>query len=284
MVREYYRLTKPGIVYGNVLTTLAAYLFASRWHIGFENFIATILGIALVIASACVFNNYFDRDIDKKMARTRSRALASGVVDTSYALMFGVVLGAIGSVLLFFFVNVLTGIVALIGFVVYVFVYTFSKRVTEWATEIGSIAGAAPIVVGYTAVTGRFDLVAFILFLILVFWQMPHFYSIAMFRSNEYALANIPVLPLKKGPHETKIRTLIYLIAFSLAVFTLTFFGYAGYTYALVMGVVTLVWFWRSIEGFSAGDDEAWAKKLFFFSLIVLVTFCITLALTPLLP
>jgi protoheme IX farnesyltransferase len=284
MIKEYYRLTKPGIVYGNVLTTLAAYLFTSRWHIGFENFVATILGIALVIASACVFNNYFDRDIDKKMTRTKSRALVSGVIDVTYALLFGAVLGVVGFMLLFFFVNVLTGFVALVGFLVYIFAYTFSKRVTEWATEIGSIAGATPIVVGYTAVTGRFDLVALIFFLILVFWQMPHFYSIAMFRSGEYAAANIPVLPLKKGVHETKVRTLLYLSAFALAVFALTFFGYTGYTYALVMGVVTLVWFWRCIDGFSVQDDETWARKLFFFSLIVLLVFCAALALSPFLP
>jgi heme o synthase len=283
MFKEYYRLTKPGIVYGNLLTTLAAYLYASRWHINGWTFLATLVGIALVIASACVFNNYLDRDIDAKMERTKERALASGSISNMSALVFGVILGAIGFVLLLF-VNVLTSVIALIGFLVYVFAYTFLKRTTHWATEIGSIAGATPIVVGYTAVAGRFNLPAIILFLILVFWQMPHFYAIAARRSEEYAAAGIPVLPLEKGMRETKLRMLFYIVLFGLMIAALTFFGYAGYVFLVVMEVVALVWFWRCSEWYDAQDPAIWAFRSFVVSLVVLLLFSVLLALVPFLP
>jgi protoheme IX farnesyltransferase len=96
MIKTYYRLTKPGIVYGNVFTTLAAYLFASRWHVVPLLFFATLIGLGLVIASACVFNNYLDRDIDRKMARTKDRTLVTGGVSPHNALAYGTLLGLIG--------------------------------------------------------------------------------------------------------------------------------------------------------------------------------------------
>ena len=167
MLKKYYRLAKPGIVYGNLLTTLAAYLYASRWQVSAAHFLATVFGLGLVIASACVFNNYLDRDIDKRWsARKTARSLIGAISNTS-ALVFGTVLGVVGFALLLAFVNILTALVALVGFLVYVFVYSLLKRTTHWATEIGSIAGAVPIVVGYTAVAGRLDAAALIFFLIL---------------------------------------------------------------------------------------------------------------------
>jgi protoheme IX farnesyltransferase len=281
MLKEYYRLAKPGIVYGNLLTTVAAYLYASRWGLvsmgGWESFLATIFGLGLIIASACVFNNYLDSDIDRKMERTKDRALVSGAIPQRNALLYGTTLGVLGFVLLLLFVNAVATTFALFGFIVYVVAYTSAKRLTPWATEIGSIAGAVPIVVGYTAVTNQFDLTALILFLILVIWQMPHFYSIAMFRADEYAAAGIPILPLKKGTRTTKIRMLGYIVVFGIVVSALTFFGYAGYLYLIVVELAVLVWLWQSMKGFS--DDEGWARKLFFTSLVVLLIFCVMLSL-----
>jgi protoheme IX farnesyltransferase len=284
MFKNYYELTKPGIVYGNVLTALAAYFYASHWQIHWLNFLATIAGIAFVIASACVFNNYLDRDIDAKMERTKDRALASGAMSNEMAVLFGCILCLFGFVLLICFVNILTSTVALIGFLVYVFAYTFLNRTTLWATEIGSIAGATPIVVGYTAVTDKLDLTALILFLILVFWQMPHFYAIAVRRSGEYAAADIPVLPLQKGMQETKRRMLLYVFLFALAVAALTFFGYAGFVYLTVMEIAALIWFWRCGEWYDAQDQATWAFRSFIVSLVALVVFCIMLSLAPFLP
>lgn len=288
MLKEYYRLAKPGIVYGNLLTTVAAYLFASRWQLVtwemWMNFLATIVGLGLVIASACVFNNFLDRDIDKKMNRTKERSLASGSIPNENALLFGALLGLVGFTLLLAFVNLLASFIALVGFVAYVFAYTFLKRTTEWATEIGSISGAVPIVVGYTAFTGRFDWIALILFLILVFWQMPHFYAIAVRRRDEYAAAGIPVLPLGAGVEATKKRMLVYIFLFGLAVFVLMYFGHAGYWYLVITEIATLVWFWRCAETYGASDETVWAFRSFVVSLCVLVVFSVMLSVAAVLP
>ena len=282
MLKEYYRLAKPGIVYGNLLTTVAAYLYACRWDIAPTVFLAMIFGLGLVIGSACVFNNFLDRDIDLKMKRTKSRAIATGVISTERGLVYGTLLGLAGFALLLLFVSVLSSFIALVGFVVYVFAYTLLKRTTPWATEVGSISGAVPIVVGYTAVTNQFDATALMLFVILMLWQMPHFYAIAMSHADEYAAAGIPVLPLKKGTRETKRRMLLFIVLFAIAVFALTLFGYAGYSYLVVVEVAALVWFWRGTRGIV--EDESWPRKLFFMSLIVLVVFSVMLSLAQLLP
>ena len=292
MIKKYYQLTKPGIVYGNLVTTIAAFLFATRWHIhadhlsiAFSIFFATVIGISLVIASACVFNNFLDRDMDAKMKRTEHRALVTGEISVRNALIYGAVLLLVGLVTLTFLVNHLTAVVALFGFISYVIVYGIAKRVSHWGTVVGSISGAVPIVVGYTAVVARIDTEALILFLIMVFWQMPHFYAIAMYRLEEYKAAGIPVLPAQKGMHTTKIHIIAYMFAFILAEIMLWSFGYAGRTYLISILVFGGLWLYKSFQGFRSGIDEAkWAKKTFLFSLIVLVGFCVTIAVAPLLP
>ncbi|MDR3570770.1 MAG: heme o synthase [Candidatus Pacebacteria bacterium] len=286
MIKAYYRLSKPGIVYGNLLTTIAAFLYASRWGLvswdAWIVFLATVFGLGLVIASACVFNNFIDRDIDRKMKRTKNRALATGELSNENALLFATIIGLIGLTLLIAFVNLLSAFIAFVGFAVYVFAYTLLKRTTAWATEIGSISGAVPILVGYTAVTNRFDLVALMLFAIMIFWQMPHFFAIALFRFDDYAAANIPTLPLKKGARVTNIRALIYIVLFAIGVLALTVLGYAGYWYLVVVEIAAVVWFWRGTQGFAAVHTEAWARKFFFTSLVVLLVFAAMLSIANL--
>jgi len=283
-VREYYRLTKPGIVYGNAFTTVAAFLYASKWHSGVMLFLATLVGICLVVASACVFNNVLDRGIDRRMARTKERPLVTGAIGVPAALVYGAVLGIIGLALLYSQANPLTAALALFGHISYVLIYGWAKRVSSWGTVVGSIPGAIPIVVGYTAVTGRLDIPALILFLILVFWQMPHFYAIAMYRLDDYAAADIPVLPARKGMRATKVHLLCYIVAYLIAVTALTVLGYAGWAYLVIALGFGLAWAWRALRGWKTPDDVRWAKGVFLYSLIVLVTFSIALALSPVLP
>ena len=282
-VKEYYRLAKPGIIYGNTMTAVAAFLFASRWHVDITLLLATMLGIAGVIGSACVFNNYLDRDIDARMARTKDRALARGAISGSAALSYATALGVLGFGLLFFFVNTLTTLVALIGFIVYVLLYTFSKRHSPLGTLVGSISGATPIVVGYTAVADRLDSVALLLFLILVTWQMPHFYAIAIRRLGEYSAAGIPVRPLVSGVRITKIQIAAYIVLYIFAVTALTVIGAAGYVYHAVTILSGVIWLGIAIQGFRTKNDTEWARKLFLFSLIVLLSFSVALALSPIL-
>jgi protoheme IX farnesyltransferase len=149
---------------------------------------------------------------------------------------------------------------------------------------VGSVPGALPPVAGYLAVTNNFDLGALLLFLIMAVWQMPHFYSIAVFRLKDYAAARLPVLPVKKSVKLTKIYILFYIAIFLTVAPLLTILGYAGYTYMLAMGIVGLMWFWKGIDSFASGDSERWARKMFGFSLIVLLVFSMTLSLDAWLP
>ena len=292
MLKKYYQLTKPGIVYGNLLTTVAAFFFATRWHVSSVHlsiavyvFIATIIGIGLIIASACVFNNYLDRDIDKKMTRTEGRALVTGEISAKSALVFATVLGLLGVCILASFVNYLTAIIGLFGFIFYVIIYGYAKRASYWGTIVGSISGAVPIVVGYTAVTGRLDTEALILFLILALWQMPHFYAIATYRLDEYTAAGIPVLPAKKGMYVTKVNIVSYMIAFVIAELLLWGYGFAGWVYLASVVIFGGVWLEKGFRGFRKDvDDAKWARKVFSLSLVVLLAFCVTIAVAPLFP
>ena len=200
-MKDYYQLTKPGIIYGNSVGAVAGFFLASRGQTDWGLFFAMFVGLALIIASACATNNYLDIDIDARMERTKVRALPLGRVQPLHALVFAGAVGILGATILFFFTNLLTLGVALAGWLVYVGVYTPAKRVTPHALFIGAIAGAVPPVVGYVAVVNTLDLSALILFAFLFLWQIPHFLAIAVFRYEEYATANIPLF-VKNPPSE----------------------------------------------------------------------------------
>lgn len=283
-IGAYYKLTKPGIVRGNAITALGGFFLAARGHINLTVLLAMVTGLSLIIASGCVWNNYLDRNIDKKMKRTQKRALVTGAISVRSALIFGTILGLLGTYLLIHFTTMLTAAIALFGFVAYVIIYGIGKRKTVHGTAIGSISGSIPPVVGYVAVTNQLDLGALLLFLVLVCWQMPHFYAIAIMRMKDYAKAGIPVLPVKRGVYATKVQIVLYIIVFILACMALTFCGYTGYTYTLVMGLVGLFWLDRSIRGFRVDNDRKWAGKVFGFSLLALLVFSVMISVNSLLP
>lgn len=284
MIRTYYQLTKPGIIYGNALTAAAGFLLASKGHVNLRLLLATVAGTSLVIASACVFNNYIDRGIDKKMARTSKRALVKGLVKAQNAIIYAVLLGLAGFVLLALYTNLLVVCIGLAALFDYVVLYGVGKRRSVHGTLVGSIAGAAPVVAGYCAVTDRLDGGALILFLILAAWQMPHFYAIATYRFNDYKAAGLPVLPVKKGMRQTKLQILFYIVAFIAANALLSVFGYTGYVYLVVMTALGLAWLWLGSQGFRTTDDKLWARKMFLFSLVIILSLSVMLAVGPLLP
>ena len=281
----YYSLTKPGVTYGNAITAVAGYLLATGSSFDVVRFLTLTVGITLVIASACVINNFFDQDIDRLMTRTKTRALVAGKLPGRNAVIFSILLGVIGIALLYAYTNLLTVCVALFGWVVYVVFYgMLSKRMSIHGTLVGSVSGAAPIVAGYTAVTNQLDLGAWLLFAVLFLWQMPEFYSIAVYRQKEYAKAKVPVMSVVKGIKSTKIQILIYTVLFVLATLALTYFGYTGYTYALIMGALGANWIWIGMEGQSTKDDDTWARKMFRFSLVILLAFSGLISLEAFLP
>jgi heme o synthase len=283
-LKAYYYLTKPGIIRGNAVTAAAGFLLAAHGHISWGLFVAMLVGLSLVIGSACVFNNYIDRGIDRVMARTRNRALVKGAVSGRGALVFGTVLGLAGGLVLLRYVNVLAAAWALLGFVVYVALYGISKRRSVWGTVVGSISGAVPPVVGYVAVTNRFDVTALWLFVILALWQMPHFYAIAIFRLDDYKAAKLPVLPVAEGVRVAQAQILGYVAAFTVAAPLLAVWGGASYTYGVVMVVLGVAWFVLGLRGFRARDTKRWARGMFGFSLVVITAWSVLLMVNAVLP
>jgi heme o synthase len=284
ILRTYYHLTKPGIIYGNTLTVIGGFLFASGGHIDFWRLSGAITGTALVIASGCVTNNYLDRELDKKMTRTKKRALVTGIVSGQSALIFSAILGLLGEAVLYLLIDGQTAGLALFAWFMYVVVYGIAKRRGIYGTIVGSISGSMPVVIGYSAGAASLDAAAGLLFLIMAFWQMPHFYAIALYRRNEYAAANLPVLSVKASPTTSKVHILSYISLFILTNFLLFSEGHAGIVYGIVMTTLGLLWFRHGALGFKAKDNVHWAKSMFSFSLIVLLAFSILISLNPWLP
>ena len=285
-IQKYYWLTKPGIVFSNVIAAIAGFFLASgrAYELNLGIFLALVVGTALVIASACVFNNYLDRGIDSKMKRTSWRATASGNISTWAVFAFLGVLGVIGFTLLVIFTNMLTVLLVAVAYFSYVVLYGIAKRKTIHGTLVGTIPGGIPPVAGYVAVTSSFDSAALLLFLIMLCWQMAHFYAIGMRRRDEYAAANLPVMPVVKGMYATKIQILCYVSGFIVVNILLVLLGYVGYVYLAVMTTLGIVWLVKGVRGFRKGDDQKWAKRMFLFSLVVLLAFCAMLSVGTLLP
>lgn len=284
LIQEYYRLTKPGIIRGNLMIAVAAYLFASAGNVDWSTLAYMAIGTSLVIAAACVTNNYLDRGIDSKMNRTRSRALVTRSISAPAALSYAAVLLAAGLALLVLFTNPLTVGIGVAGFIFYVVIYGIAKRTTVHGTLIGSISGAMPPVGGYVAASNRLDTSAILLFTLLAAWQMPHFYAIAMYRIKDYAAAKLPVLPLQKGPQATKRHILFFIGVYIITALLLSFAGNASITYSLVAALIGLYWARLALRPFPPGDFTAWARKLFGFSLILLSVNAMLLSIDWLLP
>jgi protoheme IX farnesyltransferase len=274
------------VVFGNLLTAAAGFLLAAsiQHHFDITVFYGVLVGTGLVIACGCVANNYIDRSLDRKMSRTRKRASVTGEIPLRTGIIYSVILGLTGFLILAVYTNWLTFGVGALGLFFYLVMYSVGKRRSVWGTVIGSVSGATPILAGYTAVTGQIDAGAVTLFLIMTFWQMPHFYTIAMYRFKDYQAAGLPVLPIKKGMEATKLQIIGFVIAFMAATTALSILGYTGYIFALVMASLGIFWLWRGVSGFKAQDDIAWGKSMFLYSLNVLVALSVMVAVGAILP
>ncbi|ABE49559.1 MULTISPECIES: heme o synthase [Methylobacillus] len=279
-MKQYLLITKPGIIFGNLISVAGGFFLASRGDIDVALFLATAIGISLVIASGCVLNNYIDRDIDSKMERTRNRVLVRGLIPARNAAIYGYLLGIAGIALLYATTNMLTVWLSLFGFAIYVGAYSlYLKRNSVYGTLIGSLSGAAPPVIGYCAVSNEFDMGAVILLIIFSLWQMPHSYAIAIFRLKDYTAAAIPVLPVKKGILATKKHIVLYIVAFVIAAVMLTLSGYTGNHYLVVAGVISIYWLGLALAGYKTNNDQIWAKKLFMFSIITITALSVMMSI-----
>ncbi|GAA6129980.1 heme o synthase [Halopseudomonas sabulinigri] len=280
-LKRYLLITKPGIIFGNLIAVAGGYFLAAQGQIDLTLLLATVIGLSLVVASGCVMNNCIDRDIDRHMQRTQGRVLVTGQISLQAAMAHGVLLGLIGFGLLWWFTNPVATLLAAFGFIIYVGFYSlWLKRTSVYGTLVGSLSGAMPPVVGYCAVTGQFDTGAALLLLIFCLWQMPHSYAIAIFRFDDYSAAGIPVLPVKQGIKVAKQHIVWYIVAFAGAALMLALSGFAGYGYLVIALLVSIWWLLIALSGYKQEvDDRVWARKLFGFSIIAITALSLMMSI-----
>jgi len=274
-IKTYLLVTKPGIILGNLISASGGFLLASRGRVDTILFFSTLMGLSLVIASGCIFNNVIDRDLDRRMIRTRRRALATGRLSPQAALCYGTTLGIAGMALLLATTNRLCSVTVLAGLIIYVVLYSLVlKPRSGYSTLIGSLAGAAPPLAGYFAVAHCFDMGAILLLFIFGLWQMPHCYAIAIFRLADYKSANIPILPVRRGIETTRKHIIAHMLTFTAAAVMLTLGGYTGYRYLGVVVVVCLFWLYNAWAGPKKGNDRIWSRQLFINSILTITILC----------
>ena len=224
----------------------------------------TLFGAALIIAGSAAMNNYIDRDIDPVMKSKKGRPTVTGRFTPSAVLITSFSFLIVGEILLFM-ASTSAGVWGLAGIISYVVLYSmWSKRKHVSNTVVGSISGAIPPLIGWAAVEPALSFGALALFLIMFAWQPPHFYALAMKRTEEYRAANIPMLPVVKGFKRTKVSMLLWI----LLLFPLPFLLMdLGIIFVILATVLNIGWLLLSIKGFRAEDDIKWATRMFIYSL-----------------
>lgn len=233
-LRDYIELCKPRVVALMVFTALVGMLLAAPGEVGLGPLVFGTLGIALMAGSAAALNHLADSRIDTLMDRTQLRPLPSGMLDARQVLVFAGVTGLTGLLILMVFVNVLTAVLTLASLVGYAVIYTrYLKHATPQNIVIGGAAGATPPLLGWTAVTGQIESGALLLFLIIFTWTPPHFWALALYRKEEYAKADIPMLPVTHGEDYTRLQILFYTILLVLITLLPYATGLVGLIYLL---------------------------------------------------
>ncbi|MBM7644087.1 protoheme IX farnesyltransferase [Scopulibacillus daqui] len=262
---------KSGIIKSNLIPmfaglTLALYTYRISLFDKLPEIIFVLIGSILVIGAAGAFNNLYDRDIDSIMKRTKNRPTVTGAIHPKTVLWLGISMAVLGLAALTL-ATPLAGLLGFLGLFFYVVPYTmWSKRRTIYNTEIGSISGAMPPLMGWAAIHQDITHPAILgLFVIALLWQMPHFYAIAIRREDEYRAAKVPMLPVVKGVKRTYIQTNIYLVVLIAVSFL---FGSLSIGIMLVSLILSAAWLILSIVGYKRMDSEKWAKAMFIFSLL----------------
>lgn len=246
--RDYLELTKPKVVALMIITSAIGMLLSTPGAVSWSVLLLGNLGIALCAGSAAAINHVVDRRIDLHMARTQRRPLAQGRVNPVHALLFALALGVTGMAVLLLWINALTAWLTLGSLLGYAVIYTsYLKRATPQNIVIGGLAGAAPPLLGWTAVTGQVDAEALLLVLIIFAWTPPHFWALAIHRKAEYAKVDIPMLPVTHGEQYTKLHILLYsfiLLAVSLLPYVIHMSGTLYLVVALGLGLRFIDWAW----------------------------------------
>ncbi len=244
MMKAYYELMKPSILYLVLVTTFLGYYLGSKGEIHWIKLFELLLGSGMVCAGSAVLNHYLEREFDSKMRRTKNRPLPLKMIKPAQALQFGIILTIVGIVILYVKINILTAFLSLLTTFLYIMVYTPMKRTSWLNTTFGAIPGAMPPLGGWAAATGHLDFDAGILFLILFIWQHPHFYSIAWMYKEDYKEGGFQMLPVVEPDGRRMFKHIMFYSYILIPVSVVPFFtGLSSYIYfigALVIGVLLL--------------------------------------------
>ena len=277
--QDYLELTKPRVVALMILTSIIGMFLSVPGMVPLDVLIFGNLGIALVSGSAAAVNHFVDRRIDVHMARTQNRPLATGRLGATQALGFAIILGVLGTAILVVFANTLTALLTIAALIGYAVIYTlYLKRATPQNIVIGGLAGAAPPLLGWVAVTDEVHPYALLLVLIIYAWTPPHFWALAVHRQEDYAKAEVPMLPVTHGEKYTILNIFLYtllLIAVSLLPYVFGMFGWIYLIGALVLGARFLYWAVVMMRGKANGSG----MKTFQYSIwYLMILFVVMLA------
>ena len=256
ILRSYYHLCKPNVVFMMLITSLIGSLLATNA----SNFnplliLISLIGIGLCAASAAAINQVVDQKVDANMLRTSERPIPQGEISSSRAISFAIVIGLIGYAILYRYVNVLTAYLTIASLIGYAIIYTvFLKRATPQNIVIGGLAGAAPPLLGWSSITGSIDPNALLLVLIIFAWTPPHFWALAIHRKDEYAKENIPMLPVTHGISFTKLQIILYTIVMLLVSLFPYFVMMSGAFYLVSALVLGSIFLWYAFRLY--GDDS----------------------------
>ncbi len=269
--RDYYELCKPRVVFLIVFTAIVGMFLSTPGMVPLTPLILGTLGIGLASASAAAINQLVDRKVDADMKRTSARPLPTGHLTNRQAFIFATVIGVISMVILVVWINILTAVLTFISLIGYAVIYTmFLKRATPQNIVIGGAAGAAPPVLGWTAVTGSVDPNSLLLFLIIFAWTPPHFWALAIHKRDEYAKVDIPMLPVTHGVEFTRLHVLLYtiiLVIVTLLPYLVTMSGLIYLGSAIILDAIFMYY----VIKLQSGKHPAIAMKTFGYSIIYLM-------------
>ena len=277
LLRSYYELCKPNVVYMMLICAFVGMLLAEESVSSFGYLFVSLTGIACCAASAAAVNQVIDRNTDASMTRTDQRPLPQGELSPTHASLFALIIGILGALILYLYVNTLTMILTLASLVGYAFIYTvYLKRATPQNIVIGGLAGAAPPLLGWSSISNTIDPYALLLVLIIFVWTPPHFWALAIYRKDEYAKESIPMLPVTHGVTFTKLQIVLYTII----LFIVSMLPYvvlmSGEIYLYSALILSTIFLYYSINLYFSNDEED-AMKTFQFSIYYI--FLIFLAL-----
>lgn len=266
--RDYYELTKPRVVILIVFTAIVGMFVSVPGWPGAAPLVFGTLGIGLAASSAAVFNHVLDARVDVRMMRTRGRPLPQGKLTEHSALTFASALCVVSMMILWFLVNPLTAMLTFCSLIGYALIYTvFLKRATPQNIVIGGAAGAAPPVLGWTAVTNEVHSGALLMFLIIFVWTPPHFWALAIARKDEYAKVDIPMLPVTHGEAYTRLNILLYTVLLVLVTVMPYLIGMSGLIYLLAALVLDAWFLYYAVQMFRSHDDIELPMRTFRFSI-----------------